>query len=140
MPTSYSGKLGGTGCSTAQLKVVNLAVLTDGTTSTATVCVNMPVLTLNKSSCTTNRIPVNGQLSYTLSYANTGSAAATNTVLKDTIPAGTAVADAGGGVVSSSRVADRPPSRGRSARWRRRARGRRRSPSASTRPTPAASS
>jgi uncharacterized repeat protein (TIGR01451 family) len=102
MPTSYSGALGGSPCSPTQLKIVNHAVLSEGTTGTSTVCVNEPVLVVTKSSCTTNPVPANGQLSYTLTYSNTGSAAATNTVLTDTIPVGTTVANAGGGTPSVS--------------------------------------
>jgi uncharacterized repeat protein (TIGR01451 family) len=102
MPTSYTGSLGGSPCSSTQLRVENHAVLADGGSSGTTVCVNMPVLTVTKSACTSNPLPVNGILGYTITYNNTGSAPATNTVLTDTIPAGTSVDNAGGGTVSTS--------------------------------------
>lgn len=102
MPTSYTGGLGGSPCSNTQLRIENHAVLSDNTEAESTVCVNEPVLNVNKSACTTNPIPNNGLLSYTITYSNTGSAPATNTVLTDTIPAGTTVADSGGGVPTTS--------------------------------------
>jgi uncharacterized repeat protein (TIGR01451 family) len=102
MPTSYTGTLGGSPCSSTQLRIENHAVLAGGGDGSATVCVNEPVLSVTKAACTSNPLPVNGVLGYTISYANNGSAAATNTVLTDTIPAGTSVDDAGGGVVTTS--------------------------------------
>ena len=102
MPTGYSGSLGGSPCTNTQLRIENHAVLSDNTDAESTVCVNMPVLTVVKSACTTNPIPNNGLLAYTITYSNTGSAAATNTVLTDTIPDGTSVADSGGGTVTTS--------------------------------------
>lgn len=101
-PTSYTGSLGGSPCTSTQLRIENHAVLLNGSDTEAIVCVNMPVLTVTKAACTTNSLPVNGILGYTLTYSNTGSAPATNTVLSDTIPDGTAVADAGGGTVTTS--------------------------------------
>ena len=102
MPTGYTGGLGGSPCSSTQLRIENHAVLADSTEAESTVCVNMPVLTVNKSACTSNPIPNNGLLSYTITYSNTGSAPATNTVLTDTIPAGTTVANSGGGTPTTS--------------------------------------
>jgi len=102
MPTSYTDTLGGAPCTTTQLRIENHAVFEDNSQATATVCVNEPVLHVNKSACTTNPIPNNGLLSYTITYSNSGSAPATNTVLTDTIPDGTTVADNGGGTVTTS--------------------------------------
>jgi uncharacterized repeat protein (TIGR01451 family) len=102
MPTGYTGALGGSPCSNTQLRVENHAVLADNTDAGSTVCVNMPVLNINKSACTANPIPNNGLLSYTLTYSNTGSAPANNTVVSDTIPDGTSVANSGGGAVTTS--------------------------------------
>jgi len=62
-----------------------------------------PVLNVSKTGCPNTTVP-GGLLTYTISFSNTGSATAANAVLVDTIPAGTEVADAGGGTVSNGTV------------------------------------
>ena len=60
-----------------------------------------PVLNVTKTGCPGTTVP-GGLLTYTISYSNTGSATAASAVLVDDIPAGTTVADAGGGTVSNN--------------------------------------
>jgi uncharacterized repeat protein (TIGR01451 family) len=70
-----------------------------GSSSTVTITVNCAILHVTKTPCPTTAVP-GGILTYTITYSNSGAAPATNSVLVDTIPAGTSVADAGGGTVS----------------------------------------
>jgi uncharacterized repeat protein (TIGR01451 family) len=81
--------------------MTNTATLTNGGTSSATVCVNAPVLTISKgATCTETAVP-GGFYSYTITVGNTGGAPAHNVTLTDTLPANTTVASAGGGSFSS---------------------------------------
>jgi uncharacterized repeat protein (TIGR01451 family) len=101
MPTSFTGSPGGSGCTSTQFPVTNTATLVGGASSSATVCVNAPILTITKAaSCTETAVP-GGFFSYTITVTNTGSGTASNAVLTDTLPANTTVADAGGGSFSS---------------------------------------
>jgi len=101
MPTSYTEGSLGAPCGSTELPVANAVTFNSGGSPTSvTVCVKMPVLTVNKSACTAQAIPVNGILQYTITYSNTGSAPSTNTVVSDDLPDGTSVANPGGGQVN----------------------------------------
>jgi uncharacterized repeat protein (TIGR01451 family) len=90
--------------------VSNVASETTGNDGSATtpnavvITVNCAVLTVSKVSCPVASVPPGGLLTYTISYGNTGAAPATSVVLVDTLPAGTQVANAGGGTVGSGTV------------------------------------
>lgn len=63
-----------------------------------------PLLTLSKSACPAASVVPGGTLSYTLSYANTGTAPARSSVLTDEIPSGTSPAGNGGGTLADGVV------------------------------------
>ncbi|MGH9226966.1 MAG: beta strand repeat-containing protein [Acidimicrobiales bacterium] len=108
---TYTGTIGGSftgtppaGCGPNQFPVVNQVTLTVGSGDTNTLCVNTSTtLTVSKSACPTTVVP-GGLLTYTIAFNNTGTIAATNVVLVDTIPTGTEVAHAGGGTVNGNQV------------------------------------
>src|SRR5207248_1739174 len=80
---------------------INTATLVGGGSSSATVCVNAPVLSITKAAtCTETAVP-GGFFSYTITVTNTGLATAHGVVLTDTLPSNTTVADAGGGTSAS---------------------------------------
>ena len=94
MPATFTGSPGGSGCSVNnphQYPVHNDVILANGTTSSATVCVNAsPNLHLLKSvTSDTDSFGV-VHLTYTLSYSNTGPAEATTAGIVENVPTGTA--------------------------------------------------
>jgi uncharacterized repeat protein (TIGR01451 family) len=116
MPASFSGNPGGGGCGPNQFPVVNTVVPTTVTVSSTstTVCVTAtPNLTLAKSAAITDGSghPISppattgDDIVYTLTYGNTGTADANNTVITDTVPAGTEFIGCSGGCVTSGNPA-----------------------------------
>ena len=116
MPASFSGNPGSGGCGPNQFPVVNTVVPTTVTVSSTstTVCVTAtPNLTLTKTAAVTDSSgrPVSppattgDDIVYTLTYGNTGTADANNTVISDTIPAGTEFISCSGGCVPSGNPA-----------------------------------
>jgi uncharacterized repeat protein (TIGR01451 family) len=103
MPATFSGNPGADNCGPNQFPVVNTVTPTGTSASTevgtsAKVCVTAtPNLTLTKSAVVTdsNGKPISppattgDNIVYTLTYGNTGTADANNTVITDNIPAGT---------------------------------------------------
>ena len=115
MPATFSGNPGGGGCGPNQFPVVNTVTPTGASASTevgtsATVCVTAtPNLTLTKSAVVTdsNGKPISppattgDNIVYTLTYGNTGTADANNTVITDNIPSGTLFVGCTGGCTPS---------------------------------------
>ena len=115
MPATFSGSPGGGTCGPNQFPVVNTVTPSGASGSTevgtsAQVCVTAtPTLTLSKSARLTdgsgNSInppaTTGDDIVYTLTYGNTGTADANNTVITDSIPAGTEFIGCTGGCVPS---------------------------------------
>ena len=101
---TYSGTVFGTfsgppgpDCQPGQFPVENDVTLSNGGGTSETLCVNAsPSLSLVKDTPTIS--VVNGEtITYTLSFANTGNAEATNVIITDTLPAGTTFSSCTGG-------------------------------------------
>ncbi len=105
MPTSFSGAPGGNGCNPAgngqQYPIRNVVVLDNGTNDDAVVCVNAaPNLTLVKSVQKTTDMFGREVLTYTLTYTNTGAAAAPAATIAETVPDGTSYQSCTGGCLT----------------------------------------
>ena len=97
MPATFSGTSGGGGCSTGQYPVFDTVTLANGKQAQARVCVNAtPHLTLAKKADATS-VKQGDQVTYTLTYANDGSAPANGTKLTEAVPDGTAFVSCTGG-------------------------------------------